>query len=185
MISLNSPWLLKQCKTSKFWTFIQIKFPFISVGNLLNFGRQRGPRTNSTLCDFYIWASNSTSCLTQTTTVILPLLSSGLAGSVCFVETLHTVAGPTPLTHAGSVLQKLSSEAHGMSGHSQSVNWNTATVFSNHVIERPFEEQLCFVPTCVLSRKQRWCFYNIVLSSWETQTFLCPFSLCLLPHKRH
>lgn len=77
------------------------------MGNLLNFGRQRGPRTNSTLCDFYSWTSNSTSCLTQTTTVILPLLSSGLAGSVCFVEALHTAAGPTPLTHAGSVLQKL------------------------------------------------------------------------------
>lgn len=38
MISLNSPWLLKQSKSSKFWRFILIKIPFVSVGNLLILG---------------------------------------------------------------------------------------------------------------------------------------------------
>lgn len=62
MISLNSPWLLKQSKASECWMLIQIEFPFIPMGNLLNFGRQQGTRIRWAVCDFYCGILNSTFC---------------------------------------------------------------------------------------------------------------------------
>lgn len=87
--------------------------------------------------------------------MILPLLPSGLAGNVCFVEALHTAASPAPLTHGGSVLWwTQSSEDHCMSGELRSANWNAASVFPIMCLESHLRSNsaLCLPISCPGSR---------------------------------